>query len=119
VEGLLINKELLSKDQIIAPELIIYEVANALWKREYIIKDLQNGKLHLSFFYNLISAGKITVVFPSEDLMQDSYLIAKRNGITTYDAIFVCLAIKLGLTLKTFDKIQSRALKSEKEKEPV
>jgi predicted nucleic acid-binding protein len=119
VEGLLVNKDLLSKDQIIAPELIIYEVANALWKREYLVKDLQNGKLHLALFFDLITAGKITVVFPSEELMQDSYSLAKRNGITIYDAIFVSLAIKLGLTLKTFDKAQIRTLKSEGKKEPT
>ncbi len=117
MEGLLINKELLSKDQIIAPELIIYEVTNALWKREYIIKDLQNGKLHLSLLYDLISAGKITVIFPNEELMQDSYSIAKRNDITIYDAIFICLALKLGLILRTFDKIQNRVMESEREKE--
>jgi predicted nucleic acid-binding protein len=116
VEGLLINKELLSQDQIIAPELIIYEVANALWKREYLINDLQNGKLYLSFLYDLIGAGKITVMLPSEKLMQDSYSIAKRNGMTTYDAIFVCLAIKLGLTLKTLDKKQTLAFDSETKK---
>ena len=38
-----------------------------------------------------------------------AYSIARRNGITIYDAIFICLAIDLGMNLKTFDKIQARA----------
>ena len=52
-------------------------------------------------------------MFPNVDVMHDSYLIAKRNGITTYDAIFVCLAVKLGLTLKTLDKRQNQVLQAE------
>jgi predicted nucleic acid-binding protein len=77
------------------------------------LKDLENGKSYLSIFYGLIEAGKITILSPNEDLMQESYLIAKRQGITLYDAVFVSLAIKLGLTLRSFDKVQIRALKSE------
>jgi predicted nucleic acid-binding protein len=77
------------------------------------LKDLENGKSYLSIFYGLIEAEKITILSPNEDLMQESYLIAKRQGITLYDAVFVSLAIKLGLTLRSFDKVQIRALKSE------
>ena len=77
------------------------------------MKDLENGKSYLSIFYGLIEAGKITILSPNEDLMQEAYLIAKRQGITIYDAVFVSLAIKLGLTLRSFDKVQIRALKSE------
>ncbi len=119
MEGLLKNRKLLSEDQIVSPELVLYEVANAVWKHEHLLKDLENGKPYLSIFYRLIEAGKITVLSPNENLMQESYSIAKRNDITIYDAMFISLAIKLGLTLKTFDKIQSRALESEKGKEPV
>jgi predicted nucleic acid-binding protein len=119
VEGLLINKELLAEDTIVAPELVLYEVANSIWKHEHLLKDLENGKPYLSIFYGLIASGKITVLSPNENLMQESYSIAKRNNITIYDAIFVSLTIKLGLTLKTFDKIQRRTLESEREKERV
>ena len=77
------------------------------------MKDLENGKSYLSIFYGLIDAGKITILSPNEGMMQESYLIAKRQGITLYDAVFVSLAIKLGLTLRSFDKVQIQALKSE------
>ncbi len=60
-----------------------------------------------------MEAGKIKTLIPNEELMQESYSIAKRQGITLYDAVFVSLAIKLGLTLKSYDKVQIRALKSE------
>jgi predicted nucleic acid-binding protein len=104
---------LLSDDQIVAPELVVYEVTNAIWKHEHLLKDLENGKPYLSVFHGLIEAGKITILSPNERVMQESYSIAKRNGITVYDAVFVSLAIKLGLALKSYDRVQIRTLKSE------
>jgi predicted nucleic acid-binding protein len=113
VEGLLKNKELLAEDRIVAPELVLYEVTNSIWKHEHLLKDLEDGKPYLSIFYGLISSRRISILSPNEGLMQESYSIAKRNGMTIYDAIFVSLAIKLNLALKTFDKAQNRALTSE------
>ncbi len=95
------------------PELAVYEVTNAIWKHEHLLKDIENGKPYLSIFYGLIEAGKIKILTPNEELMQESCSIAKRQSITVYDAAFVSLATKLGLTLKSYDKVQIRALKSE------
>ena len=117
VEGLLKNKKLLSDDQIVTPELVVYEVTNAIWKHENLLKDLENGETYLSIFYGLIEAGTITILSPNERLMQESYSVAKRNGITVYDAVFVSLAIKLGLALRTYDRVQIRAFKSENKHE--
>jgi predicted nucleic acid-binding protein len=97
----------------VAPELVVYEVTNAIWKHEYLLKDLENGNQYLSIFCGLIEAGKIKILTPNEELMKESYSIAKRQGITLCYAVFVSLAIKLELTLKSCDKIQIRALKSE------
>ena len=96
-----------------SPELVAYEVINAIWKHEYLLKDLKNGKPYISIFYGLIEAGKIKILTPNEELMQKSYLIAKRQRITIYDAVFVSLAIKLGLPLKSYDRAQIRAIESE------
>ena len=96
-----------------APELVAYEVTNAIWKHEHLLKDLENGKPYISIFYGLVEAGKIKIITLNEELMQNSYLIAKRQRITIYDAVFVSLAIKLELPLKSYDKVQIRALESE------
>ncbi len=96
-----------------APELVAYEVTNAIWKHEHLLKDLENGKPYISIFYGLVEAGKIKILTPNEEVMQKSYLIAKRQGITIYDAVFVSLAIELALPLKSYDKVQIRALESE------
>ena len=115
VEGLLFNKELLSRDQIIAPELIIYETTNTIWKHENLLKSIQNGESYLSLLFGLIDSGKITIVSSDENLIQDAYVAAKRNSITPYDAIFVCLAVKLGTVLKTLDKKQKEVYEKEQE----
>ena len=113
MELLLKKNELLSEDAIIAPEFMVYEVANAMWRHEHLLKDLADGKPYISALWGLIDAGKITLVSPNERLSLMAYSIARRNNITIYDSIFICLAIDLGVTLKTFDKVQARALESE------
>ena len=113
VESLIKNKELLADQQIITPELITHEVTNAIWKHEHILKDIANGKQYISIFYGLMETGKAKTLNPNEELRQQTYSIAKRQGITIYDAVFVSLAIKLGLPLKSYDRVQIRALETE------
>ena len=50
VEGLLKNKKLLSDDQIVAPELVVYEVTNAACIHEKLLEDLEKGATYLSIF---------------------------------------------------------------------
>jgi predicted nucleic acid-binding protein len=116
VELLLWKNELLSEDSIIAPDFMVYEAANALWRHEHLLKDLANVKPHISALWGLIDSGKITLISPNERLTLLAYSMARRKGITIYDAIFICLAIDSGITLKTFDKIQARILETEIEK---
>ena len=107
---------MLANEQIVAPDLALYEVTNAVWKRENLLKNLENGRQYIAIFFGLIESGKIAVLPSNENLMQGSYKIAKRSGITLYDAVFVALALEFGLPLKTFDKAQIRAFKSENKK---
>jgi len=95
---------------------MVYEVANAIWRHEHLLKDLADGKPYLSTLWSLIDAGKITLIPPNEKLTFMAYSMARMNGIAIYDAIFVCLAIDSGMALKTFDKIQERTFESEKKK---
>lgn len=50
--------------------------------------------------------------------MQQSYLIAKNNNITVYDAVFIALALQLGV-LMILDKVQIRAFKTESDKKEL
>lgn len=113
MEALLQDASLLSNVQIVAPDMVVYEVANAIWKQEYLLKNLENGKEYIAIFHGLLDSEKIAVMPPNEDLIQHSYLLAKQNSITIYDAVFVALALQLDLPLKTLDKAQTRAFKLE------
>ncbi len=113
MKAVLEDESLLRGEQFVAPDIIIYEVANTIWKHECLIKNLGDGKQFITALYDLIKSQKITILSPNEALMQKSYLIAKQNKITIYDAVFVALALKLGLSLKTLDKTQIRAFKSD------
>jgi predicted nucleic acid-binding protein len=104
-EGILSNKQNL-KDQIITPQLAVYEVANVIWKQDCLLKKIDAGEAYLEHFYGLIESGKITVLYPNSNLMQESYRRAKENRIALYDSIFICLAIKLKLNFKTLDQKQ-------------
>lgn len=66
----------------------------------------------------MIDSGKIAVIYPNANLLLESYLIAKRNGITIYDSIYISLAIKLGLSLETLDKKQREIFKNEEKRQP-
>jgi predicted nucleic acid-binding protein len=92
---------------------MVYEVANAIWRHEHLLKDLADGRPHISALWGLIDSGKIAVQPSNEKLLQESYSIAKRNAITVYDAVFIALALEYSLPLKSFDQVQIRAFKSE------
>jgi predicted nucleic acid-binding protein len=116
VEALLEDMTLLANEQIVAPDIVVYEVANAIGKHEHLMKDLDNGRQYIAIFHGLMESGKIAVLAPNENLMQDSYVISKQNSITVYDAVFIALALQFNLSLKTFDKVQIRAFKKESNK---
>jgi predicted nucleic acid-binding protein len=105
---------LLVNEQIVTPDIAVYEVVNAIWKQEKLLKKVDNGKQYIAIFHGLIDSGKITVLPPNESLMQSSFLLAKQNNIRIYDAVFIALALQLNLSLKTLDMAQSRAFDSER-----
>ena len=113
VEGLLKRKSLLQQDQIVVPELALYETTNSIWKHEYVLRDLKNGPAYLSILYGLIEAGAILVLSLNEELMEKAYVVAGRHRISVYDSVFVSLALELGVGLKTFDSTQMRVMRSE------
>lgn len=53
MEGLLKRKRLLEEDQILTPDLALYEVANSIWKHQHILKDLEDGLPYVSTLYGI------------------------------------------------------------------
>lgn len=88
------------------PDLFYLECSNTLWKHcrryGYPLGQARDalGDLHA---LALIST-------PTKELMADSFDIATRHGITTYDASYVALAERLAVPLVTADEKLVRML---------
>jgi len=113
VEGLLRRKELLEEDILITVDLALYEAVNAVWKHQFLIRDLGDGVPYVSILYGLVESGRIRVVRPGEELMRRGYSLAAKSHRSIYDAIFIALALELASDLATFDKRQAELLKKE------
>ncbi len=106
IEGLLKNSSLLKDQEIITTDLAYYEVTNAIWKHETLLKDIKNGKLYIDIFNELIQNKTIQLIHPTNNIIQKAYTLATQKKHSFYDTIYVALAQHLKLKLKTYDKKQ-------------
>lgn len=109
-EGMLRDEALLENEIIVSPELALYEVVNAVWKHEALIKDVTEGSKHIALLYNLVSSGMLRFVRPDRQVMEKAYRLSLQKKCALYDAVFVALALDLGLEPKTFDEVQKGLL---------
>ena len=113
VEGLLKRKKLFEGDLLITVDLAVYEVVNAIWKHQFLLKDLDHGQTYISLLYGLVKSGRVRVVRPTPELMQRAYSMAVESRCSVYDTIFIALALELALELATFDKRQTELFRRE------
>jgi len=90
-------------DEFYTVDIAYSEVANAAWKRIFLLKNPKNQVLTnlnkaLQFINNLC------IVFKLRDLIIDSISIAIDCGITIYDALFLSIAVEQDIPLATLDK---------------
>jgi predicted nucleic acid-binding protein len=107
------KQELFEEDVILTVDLAVYEVANCIWKHQYLLKDLRDGPQYLSIFYELLETNKIRAIHPGQELMGQSYAVAARNKLPIYDAVFIALALEIGTGLKTYDRQQAAIMQRE------
>lgn len=113
-EGLLRRWDLFETEQLLVPELAIYELENVVWKHEKLIGDVAEGVEYLEILGELIRAGAITVVSYSQKLLKRAYEISIAHGVAIYDSIFLALALETGMELVTLDKDQMKLFESER-----
>jgi len=83
---------------IVVPDLLIYEVANALiHNSRFPEHDIQRA---LDTLYGL----QLELVMPTAELAQAAVRLASRHGLTFYDALYIGLAQELDLELITADR---------------
>jgi predicted nucleic acid-binding protein len=89
-----------------SPALIVYEVANAIWKNS----NIESGKA-ASLVRLLIRLSPDHVEL-TEDLSEEAMNLARRNKMTFYDSIYVALSNHLKLPLITADSDQLDAARN-------
>ena len=83
---------------IVSPDLIVYEIANALrYNKEISETDVKNS------INSLISMG-INIIVPTKMVIESAINLAYQHEITIYDAYFAALAKELKFTFVTADK---------------
>lgn len=83
------------KVELLAPELLKYEIGNVLLKGKQL--STPEAFISLGTAYSL----PITFVTESEDLARETYYLAIQGSITYYDAAFLSLAKAYGAVLVT------------------
>jgi len=85
-------------EKLAVPDLILYELANALrYSRKLNASDVASA------LENFTSLG-IEVITPNGALLKEAVRLAMGHDITVYDAVYVALAKSLGCELITADK---------------
>ncbi len=84
-------------DLLVAPDLLVYEVANVLLhNRTFSPPDIRRCVEQLY-------EAEVELVVPSLDVVTDTVALAAAKGLSFYDALYVQLAHHLGLPLCTAD----------------
>ena len=94
-----------SKVELYAPDLMAYEVANALR-----FKPRTPPKLLEEWIVDLFEM-QIVLLPPTEDLLRQAAVLSQKWETSVYDAVYLALAESLGLQLVTadarfFDKVR-------------
>ena len=115
IEGILRDATLLENETLVSPDLVLYEVANTLWKHETLIGDLRDSQQRIELLLDLVSNERVQLVRPDRKLLNETYALSLKHSLPIYDSIFVALALQLKIELATFDSKQSSVLRQEKQ----
>ncbi len=114
IEGILRDATLLENETLVSPDLALYEVVNALWKHETLIRDLKDPKERIELLSKLVSNESVQLVRPDRNLLNQTYALSVKHRLAIYDSVFIALALQLKMELATFDSKQSSVLSQER-----
>jgi predicted nucleic acid-binding protein len=115
IEGIVRDATLLENETLVCPDLALYEVVNALWKHETLLRDLRDSRARVELLSDLISNARVLLVRPDRKLLNETYALSVKHGQTIYDCVFIALALQLKMELATFDHKQSTILSEERQ----
>jgi len=87
-------------------ELAVKEVANAIWRRVSLLKDISIEKA-ITLLNDLLELKKkLLIIEPQDTYMKQAFEIAVKEKITVYDALFMAQAFMKQATLISSNKEQ-------------
>lgn len=96
--------EALIGESLVAPDLLLAEVSNALWKK-WRKGEIQTEQMHVA----LTAADSFIEILPSRPLADDALAIAVELKHPVYDCYFLAMCAAMELTLVTADRRLMRA----------
>jgi predicted nucleic acid-binding protein len=97
----LLEKFLNNEVELLAPDLILVEAANALWKRVMPRKELSAEEA--SFIYRDLLTLPLSLI-PSLTVASAALQVALKHNHSVYDALYCALAIERGCDFVTADR---------------
>ncbi len=86
--------------ELYAPSLLLFEVANSIWKNPNV-----TGRVARSLVGLAVRISP-TLLNPQEGVAEQAILLARRKKLTFYDSIYLAVAKSLSLLLITADQEQ-------------
>lgn len=96
--------EALIGESLVAPDLLLAEVSNALWKK-WRKAEIQIEQMHVA----LTAVDSFIEILPSRPLADDALAIAVELGHPVYDCYYLAMCAAMELTLVTADRRLMRA----------
>lgn len=98
-------------DQVLAPDLLVPEVANTIWKyHQYEGLNLDTCERALEFAIGLVDA-----LIPSNELYREAFLLSRAARRPVYDMFYLALARREDAAFLTLDAV----LRKEAERQAV
>lgn len=92
------NNHVQGRLDIIAPDLLLYEIANALrYNNAVNEKDIQDA---VDSIFKL----DLSIIIPTREVLHNAISIAKKHNTTVYDAHYLAIAQFLNIPLITADQ---------------
>jgi len=98
-------------DEVLAPELLVPEVVNTVWKYHQF-ENLNLGTCDRALEFAL---GLVDVLVPCKDLYREAFLLARTSRRPAYDMFYLALARREDAAFLTTDS----ALKKEAERQGI
>lgn len=90
-------------EPLLAPDILLPEVVNGLWKHLILLKDINELQFSRATG-NLIDIWDNLSIVKTEDMLEDAIKVAKTKKINFYDSVYIAISISQDAPLFTFDR---------------